>query len=98
MRTLSIKAKLDGLELGTKTEMSGDLGTRVTVNGIRVERDYEELTNKPLINSVEVSGSKDGSEYHLQNKLTAGDGIVLDGTIISQNFATYNDVINFLNT
>lgn len=97
MKTLSIKAKLDGLELGAKAEMSGDLGTRVTVNGIRVARDYEDLTNKPLINSVEVAGDKNGSEYHLQNELTAGSGIVLDGTTISQDFATYNDVINFLN-
>lgn len=31
--------------------------------------DYEELSNKPKINNVEVIGSKDGEEYKLQNKM-----------------------------
>lgn len=31
--------------------------------------DYEELANKPKINSVEVIGAKAASDYNLQNKM-----------------------------
>ncbi len=61
---------------------------------------YEELYNHPTINAVEVVGDKTGPDYHLQNKLTAGDYITLDGTTISADleYATYSEVLAFLST
>lgn len=64
--------------------------------------DYERLTNKPTINTVEVVGHKVGDDYHLQNKLIAGDNITLDGTVISADvdleYASYLEVFSFLNS
>lgn len=61
--------------------------------------DYNRLSNHPTINAVEVVGDKLGPDYHLQNKLTAGDNITLEGTTISADYeyATYSEVLNFLN-
>lgn len=63
--------------------------------------DYEDLRNKPTINSVEVVGDKSGDDYQLQNKLTAGENITLNGTVISaefeQDFASYSEVLAYLN-
>ena len=60
--------------------------------------DYNELENHPTINDVEVVGDKTGPDYHLQNKLTAGDYITLDGTTISADleYATYSEVLAYL--
>ena len=82
---------------------SGSQDTMRTSYGSVVERhsdDYDDLINKPQINAVEVIGSKVGADYHLQDKLTAGDHISIDGTTISSDleYATYNEVITYLNS
>lgn len=63
--------------------------------------DYNELLNHPTINEVEVVGDKTGPDYNLQNKLTAGQNITLNGTIISADvdleYASYMEVMAFLN-
>lgn len=78
--------------------MAADFGSVVQVHS----DDYEDLRNKPTINSVEVVGDKSGDDYQLQNKLTAGENITLNGTVISaefeQDFASYSEVLAYLNS
>ena len=78
--------------------MAADFGSVVQVHS----DDYEDLRNKPTINSVEVVGDKAGDDYQLQNKLTAGENITLNGTVISaefeQDFASYGEVLAYLNS
>ena len=78
--------------------MAADFGSVVQVHS----DDYEDLRNKPTINSVEVVGDKTGDDYQLQNKLTAGENITLNGTVISaefeQDFASYSEVLAYLNS
>lgn len=45
--------------------------------------DYTELTNKPQINGVELTGNKNGDDLGLQNKLTAGTNITIEDNVIS---------------
>ncbi len=44
---------------------------------------YNKLTNKPSINSIELSGDKTASDLNLQNKLTAGANITIENNVIS---------------
>ena len=78
--------------------MAADFGSVVQVHS----DDYEDIRNKPTINSVEVVGDKSGDDYQLQNKLTAGENITLNGTVISaefeQDFASYSEVLAYLNS
>lgn len=55
---------------------------------------YNELSNKPKINSVELKGSKSLADLGIQKTLIAGDGITLesDGTISGVN--DYEDLLN----
>ena len=78
------------------TEVSADFGEVIKVS----TSNYEELFNKPKINTVEVKGDKTGSDYNLQNKLKAGSGIKLEGTTISTDleYASYIEVLDFLNS
>lgn len=46
-------------------------------------KNYEELNNKPQINSVTLSGNKSSDDLELQKKLTAGDNITIEGNVIS---------------
>lgn len=45
--------------------------------------DYAQLTNKPKINNVELSGSKSLADLGIQGALTAGDGISIINNVIS---------------
>lgn len=88
-----------------KAVFKEDDAARVTNFGEVVEvatGDYNVLVNKPKINQVEVIGEKTGDDYYLQNKLTAGENITLNGTIISaefdQEYASYMEVMAFLNS
>lgn len=59
--------------------------------------DYDNLSNKPSINNVELSGDKSSDDLGLQKKLTAGQNIILesDGTISASGGVTsYNDLTN----
>lgn len=49
---------------------------------------YNDLTNKPKINSVELSGSKSLSDLGIQGTLTAGNGIDITGSTISADIGT----------
>lgn len=59
-------------------ESSSSGGTGGTTN-------YNELTNKPQINDVELIGNKTSDELGLQNKLIAGEGIVIENDVISSS-------------
>lgn len=88
-----------------KAVFEEDAGAKIAKFGEVVEvptGDYNILINKPKINTVEVVGEKTGDDYHLQNKLIAGDNIKLSGTTISAEFepeyASYMEVLAFLNS
>lgn len=58
-------------------------------------KDYEDLENKPQINSHTLSGNKTSDDLGLQKKLTAGQNITIesDGTISAGGGVTsYNDL------
>lgn len=86
------------ISFNSGNDLNADFGSFIE----RETGDYEKLANRPLINEVEVIGSKNGSDYNLQNKLVAGENISLNGTVISaefeQDFATYAEVMAFLNS
>lgn len=80
----------------TTDNMQSDFGEVIRVS----TSDYNELSNKPTINTVVVIGDKRGEDYNLQDKLTAGEGITLEGSVISADpeFASYLEVMNYLNS
>lgn len=63
-------------------------------NGIT---NYEDAINLPQINGVTLRGNKTGEELGLQDKLTAGDGVTLDGNTISisdiEQYAHFFDIV-----
>lgn len=76
--TGSAGAKGDKGDKGEK----GDTGEAGTTN-------YTELTNKPQINSVTLSGNKSLSDIGAQPTLTAGSNISISGNTISATDTTY---------
>lgn len=60
------------------------------VNGMT---NYEEAQNLPSINNHTLMGNMSGSDLDLQDKLTAGDNIQIDGTTISATDTTYDDFV-----
>lgn len=66
---------IDGAEVKMKTRIDGrEAGVFYNTGGTT---DYDHLTDKPKINEVIVQGDKLGEDYHLQDKLVAGDGITI---------------------
>lgn len=55
----------------------------VTSEQIGLTLDYNAITNKPFINGVVVAGSKSLLDYGIQEKLIAGEGILIENNIIS---------------
>lgn len=60
------------------------------VNGMT---NYEEAKNLPSINNHTLLGNMSGSDLDLQDKLTAGDNIQINGTTISATDTTYGDFV-----
>lgn len=59
--------------------------------------DYTDLTNKPQINGVTLTGNKSLSDLGITDTTyTAGDGLLLTGTTFSTNDATDAEVANML--
>lgn len=56
---------------------------------------YNELTNKPRVNSVELSGNKSLDDLGIQMELTAGENIsISESGVISASGGTGNDVFS----
>lgn len=55
----------------------------VTSEQIGLTLDYNAITNKPFINGVVVAGNKSLLDYGIQEKLIAGEGILIENNIIS---------------
>ena len=55
---------------------------------------YNDLSNKPQINSIELSGNKTLDELSIQSKLVAGENITIDGTTISATGLAKTDLSN----
>src|SRR5574344_269913 len=75
-------------------------GTNVSGSGSGATKNYNDLTNKPSINSVTLSGNKTTSDLNisyndLTNKLTAGSNISIssDNIISSTATGTITDVL-----
>lgn len=49
---------------------------------------YDDLTNKPSINNVALSGNKTSDDLNLQGKLTAGENITIEDNVISASGGT----------
>jgi len=50
----------------------------ITFSGVVAELDYDELSNKPTINSIEISGSKTFIDYKLNESMEGSDNISVD--------------------
>lgn len=94
LATLKIQAELVA---GTNVTLTPRADGKVTISaagGSGGTSDYTALTNKPQINSVELSGNKSLTDLGIasatalagkQDKLTAGTNITISGTTISAN-------------
>lgn len=60
------------------------------VNGMT---NYEDAQNLPSINNHTLMGNMSGADLDLQDKLTAGDNIQINGTTISATDTTYGDFV-----
>lgn len=63
--------------------ISGELNTGAIVGGAS---DYEKLSNKPLINDVELSGNKTLEELGIKQEYTADDIKFSDGTTFQEKY------------
>ena len=55
---------------------------------------YNDLSNKPQINSIELSGNKSLDDLSIQNKLIAGENITIVGNTISATGLAKTDLSN----
>lgn len=60
-----------------------------------MSNNYEELSNKPKINNVTLSGNQTSNDLGLQSKLEAGENIIIEGNVISADSTTdYEELQN----
>lgn len=60
--------------------------------------DYNDLSNLPKINGVELKGNKTSSDLHIEGaSYTAGTGIDITNNVISADIATATEVENICN-
>lgn len=59
--------------------------------------DYTELTNKPSINSVTLTGNKSLNDLGIQGELTAGSNITINNGTISADFSGLEIIADFPN-
>ena len=67
----SSNTRLEGEVKSPKTHLEGN----IRGGQARGSTDYEELTNKPSINEVELIGNKSSSDLDLQDELVSGENI-----------------------
>ena len=79
--------KQDALTPGTNISIENNVISAVDTN----TTNYTELTNKPKINSVELSGNKTLDDLSIQHKLTAGTNIDITGNTISTSVQNGKD-------
>ena len=60
--------------------------------------DYSDLTNKPSINSVTLSGNKTSSDLGLQDTLTAGNNITIDANNVISASGGGSDIVELSGT
>ena len=66
-------------------------GTWSAVSGGGGTSDYDQLSNRPQINSVTLTGNKSLADLSIQGVLTAGTNITLSGNTISATDTTYSN-------
>ena len=78
----AIMQAITDLQNGKQDKLTA--GTNITITEENVisassgSNDYTDLTNKPSINNVTLSGNKTSDDLSLQSKLTAGNNITID--------------------
>ena len=92
-------ATVDPHSEGTIPELLKDAADALeeATQALEDAKDYDNLENKPQINSHTLSGNKSSDDLGLQKKLTAGQNITLesDGTISASGGVTsYEDLTN----
>lgn len=69
------------------------------VNVAQGTTDYDELTNKPTINGIEVSGTLTGSDLGLQNTIVGQDGLIesqyIPPEVFERMYAVQDDTERF---
>lgn len=83
---LNNKLEIDDIVAGDNIELKKD-GKKITINSIggggSGTNNYNNCTNKPLINNIELKGNKTLNELGIQAKLIAGEGITIEDNVIS---------------
>ena len=92
-------ATVDPHSEGTIPELLKDAADALeeATQALEDAKDYDNLENKPQINSHTLSGNKSSDDLGLQKKLTAGQNITIesDGTISADGgIDDYNELIN----
>lgn len=77
--TEAISTKQDKLTAGQNITITEEN----VISASSGSNDYTELENKPSINNVTLSGNKSSGDLNLQDKLTAGQNITIEGNVIS---------------
>ena len=77
--TEAISTKQDKLTAGQNITITEEN----VISASSGSNDYTDLTNKPSINNVTLSGNKSSDDLSLQGKLTAGDNITIENNVIS---------------
>lgn len=76
MRQFGNAVVIDGGEIQLDYKVDGQVGVLYSKGGGITN--YEQLSNKPVINGEIVVGEKEGKDYSLQDLLVAGDGIEIE--------------------
>ena len=77
--TEAISTKQDKLTAGQNITITEEN----VISASSGSNDYTDLTNKPSINNVTLSGNKSSDDLSLQGKLTAGNNITIENNVIS---------------
>jgi hypothetical protein len=83
----AISGKQDTLTAGTGIDITNNV---ISATGGGGTSDYSDLTNKPQINSITLSGNKSLTDLGIQGTITAGSNITLTGSTISATDTTYS--------
>ena len=88
--TEAISSKQDKLTAGENITITEEN----VISASSGSNDYTDLTNKPSINNVTLSGNKTSDDLSLQSKLTAGNNITINNGVISASggVTSYEDL------
>lgn len=104
--TNNYKSKLDGIQCGAEVNVQSDwnqsdntkddfIKNKPNLASVATSGDYDDLTDKPVINGVEVEGESNGSKYGLVNTTDLPGGPLTSASILNsdyeQNFVNFSE-------